>query len=185
MRIIQEASKKAWKLIKDEGFQNKHQQSSGKNGNRQRVRDLSALGSLECPIGVNGAYGEITYLSLLRTDLGVPLAFHRIGSVQSSAGIVDKYQLLSVDLKTSATLYLDPYYKKRSQQAPQGFQLDKEFVRGNPILGCNFFVAGFPVGISEHTRDMQKKIYGVPLPVEALRELESLFRREGAALSPT
>lgn len=175
MSAIEEASRKAWKLVRDEGFQNRHQLRTGLSGNLQKVRDLSVLGSLDCPIGVNGAYGEITYLSLLRTGYGVHLAFHRVGSVQSTMGLVDQYQLLSLDLKTKATLHLDPYYKKRSKQAPAGFQMGKEFLRGNPILGCNFFVPDFPLKIAECTREMQKKIYGVPFPIEALRELETRF----------
>lgn len=177
-RLIQEVARRAWKLIRDEAYQNKHQPNLNTKGTLQKVRDISALGTLECPIGVNGAYGEIAYLSLLRTEDGTPLAFHRIGSVQSPVGIVDKYELLSTRSEFKSILYLDPYYKKRSQQAPKGFRLAKDFFPGNPIFGCNFYVSGFPTGIAQHTREMQKNIYGAPLPVEALREMEARFTQQ-------
>jgi hypothetical protein len=175
--LIQKLAQRAWKLIRDESYQNRHQPRFHVKGGLAKVREDRSFGTLEQPIGVNGALGEIAYLSLLRTAQGVPFAFHRLGSILGPTGPVDNYELLSIDMSQRLTLCLDPYYKKRSRKAPVGLSLAKDFYRGNPIFGINTFLDKFPVGISTSTREMQKQLYGVPLPIEALRDLEARYER--------
>jgi hypothetical protein len=186
-RLIREMAQRAWKLIKDEGYQNEVQKPQYKamremlghdpqKGRFGRVPDTGKLGTLDCPIGVNGVYGEVAYLSLLRTDHGSPLAFHRTGSTSAPNGSrVDCYELLSLDLRTRVSFFLDPYFLNRAQQAPKGFTIAKDFMLRNPIFGTHENVDGFPVGISHATREFQKKAYGCPLPVDALRQFEGLL----------
>lgn len=57
------------------------------------------LGSIDNPIPVNGAFGEIKYLIKLRGKTVRPIFFHRIGSVKLSvtSQSVDKFEVVCID----------------------------------------------------------------------------------------
>lgn len=174
--LLRRMAERGWKLLRDEGFQNKNQPKMPTKGRMQKRVDPALLGSIDFPIGVNGALGEISYLSLLRTDAGVPLAFHRIGSFESPDGIVDGYNLLSIDTAIDRKLYLDPYYQLRSRQAPLGFKLTDKFDPANPIYGVNVELPRFPFEIAQPVRELQKRVFGIPFPVDKLREFEAQLK---------
>jgi len=75
------------------------------------------------PIPVNGAIGELAYLSKLRTLNGERLFFHRLGSVGNST---DKFEAVTFSGSEWFTLYLNMYFPRRSRQAPEGFSLSSE-----------------------------------------------------------
>jgi len=178
-----------WKLIKDEQYQNEVQrplfegfQVTHPDLLKRRVpkvADLSRLGSAEYPIAVNGVFGEISYLSLLRTSRGSPFAFHRVGSGSGTDSRLDVYELLSLDLSVRTRFHLDLYYSARTRQAPKGFKLANEFLRSNPIFGTHNNVPDFPIGISHAVRELSKDVYGCPAPVNVLRQFEGLLSEGG------
>ena len=49
------------------------------------------------PIPTNGPAGEVLYLSRLRTRNGNPIMFHRVRAEEGISGIVDVYEVLSLD----------------------------------------------------------------------------------------
>jgi len=171
--MLRRAAERGWQLLRDEGFQNKNQPKLPTKARIQKRVDPALLGSIEFPIGVNGVLGELSYLSLLRTDTGVPLAFHRIGSFESPQGIVDGYDLLSIDTAVDRKLYLDPYYRLRSRQAPLGFKLTDKFDPDNPIYGVNVELPRFPFEVAQPVRELQKRVFGIPFPVDRLRAFEA------------
>ncbi len=126
------------------------------------------------PIPVNGPVGEIIYLSRLRTGTGIPLMFQRIGSLEAEVGIVDRYQVLSIDGKVNTLLYLSLVHPRKSTRAPENYILDKGLHPKNPIFGVNFSVDNFPLRLDEHIRHWQKSVLNVPLPVDLVRGYLSL-----------
>lgn len=110
------------------------------------------FGSKDNPIPVNGAIGEIKYLAKLRTDKGVPICFHRLGSRVSKVAErpVDMYEVMALDGTFKSTLYFDFYHPRRSNIAPTGFFLEKVgSSRSDPAwgYGVNSFVSDFPEGL--------------------------------------
>lgn len=185
-REMVEMINRFWRLLQDEEYQNETQKPLTDHVRETlgfdplsrsvpKVSDLSKLGSLEFPIAVNGVYGEIAYLSLLRTSRGSPLAFHRVGSVSGQTNRLDIFELVSLDLSIRVKLHLNLYYKSRTRQAPKGFKIASEFLRSNPIFGTHEGVDEFPMGISQAVRDLSWKIYGSPAPVNELRQFEGLL----------
>jgi hypothetical protein len=98
------------------------------------IRQLSLLGapvdqlpnghgafgtSLRNPIPVNGAMGELAYLSKLRTEAGERLLFHRLGSVDD----IDVFEAVTWNGNDWHIFYLDMYHPRRSRKAPAGFIL--------------------------------------------------------------
>lgn len=75
------------------------------------------------PIPVNGAIGELAYLSKLRTLNGERLFFHRIGSVGNAT---DMFEAVTFSGSEWFVLYLKMYFPRRSRQAPEGFNLSVE-----------------------------------------------------------
>jgi hypothetical protein len=178
---------RALRLIKDEKYQSEMQRQIFENLHQTvgidpmtreagKRNDLERLGSIGAPIPVNGVYGELSYLSLLRTKSGAPFAFHRLGSSRTPLGLVaDIYELLALDLSVRARLYFDIYNRNRSKQCPKGMMLANDFYNKNPIFGTSHNVASFPLGLSEIVREQQKEIYGWPFPVESLRQFEGVL----------
>lgn len=75
------------------------------------------------PIPVNGALGQLAYLSKLRTLNGERLFFHRIGSVGNAT---DKFEAVTFSGSEWFTFYLKMYFPRRSRQAPEGFILSND-----------------------------------------------------------
>lgn len=74
------------------------------------------------PIPVNGAIGELAYLSRLETSQGERLLFHRIGAVNT----VDVFEAVTYSGSGWFVFFLDMYHPRRSRHAPEGFVLAKE-----------------------------------------------------------
>jgi len=103
---------------------------------------------LETPIPVNGALGQVTYLSKLRTSADSRLLFHRLGSKSGPYGFVDLFEVLSFDGQIHETLYLDFYHPRRSSLAPSGYYLSDEI---SFITGDHIGYPDFPNGYREIT----------------------------------
>lgn len=77
------------------------------------------------PIPTNGSSGSNDYLSRLRTNDGRAIGHSRIGSTSApevTSGMIDMYSISSQGVKLG-TLYLCPYHRRTSGQAPEGFFL--------------------------------------------------------------
>ncbi len=124
------------------------------------------------PIPVNGAVGEIIYLSLLRSRQGMPIIFHRIGSTWPEGwhGSIDCYEVRSLDGELSEKLWLDFHFRGKSKKAPIGYQLEKKFDRFNIFYGTNAYVPTFPEGIFAAVIEFQRKLLGDSiLPCKTVR----------------
>ena len=121
----------------------------------QIANGFGPFGSKSNPIPVNGPMGEIKYLGKLRVKTGKPVFFHRIGSFNSpgTTKSVDVYEVVAIDGSQWANVSLDMYHPRRSDIAPDGFQLipvpesrDFDLPFG---FGTNELVANFPYGLPE------------------------------------
>jgi hypothetical protein len=161
------------KLLTDEQFQNANQLWV-----EEPRRGIDILGSphelglnAENAIPVNGPIGELIYLSSLRVG-GEPVIFHRLGSASSSRGMVDHFAWQSITSNRTGTLFLDFGFDRRSRRAPAGFDLATSLDDRNPIYGTTARLPSFPIGIADEVREIQKNVFGVPLPIDRLREFE-------------
>jgi hypothetical protein len=92
-----------------------------------RVPDGSeAFGfSITNPVPVKGVISNEYYLSRLRTAHGQPITWERVGSRESpqSGKPVDLYRIFDGKKAEIARLFIAPYHKRVSNQAPAGFKL--------------------------------------------------------------
>ena len=74
------------------------------------------------PIPVCTVFGNIVYLSKLKTSNGESITYKRSGSTgtQNIKAIIDVYEVFCQDQQI-VTLYICPYNKKNSNRAPKGF----------------------------------------------------------------
>jgi hypothetical protein len=128
--------------------------------------------SAENPIPVNGALGELVYLSLLKTrDTNQRLLFHRLGSVES----LDMYETVSIDGRKWDILFFSMYHPRKSRKAPAGYALAEP--RSQPLLyGTNRRVERFPYGLQEAIRQTTEEMIGIPLPPPQVRQAEESVR---------
>jgi hypothetical protein len=109
------------------------------------------------PIPVNGSFGQMVYLSQLRTSQGSRLLFHRVGSTSSSqaagihnpSGMVDIFEVLSFDGSYHGELYLDMYHPRKSRKAPEGFA----FHNGLSLI------SGTHVGVEDFPNNYREIVY--------------------------
>jgi hypothetical protein len=71
------------------------------------------------PIPVNGAIGELAYLSSLESLEGCSLLFHRLGAINT----VDAFEVVTTDGRHWEILYLHCYHPSKSKLAPAGFRM--------------------------------------------------------------
>jgi hypothetical protein len=159
--------------LTDENFQNANQLWI-----EEPRRGIDLLGSphefglnAENAIPVNGPIGELIYLSSLRVG-GEPILFHRLGSASSSRGMVDHFAWQSIASNLTGALFLDFGFDRRSRRAPAGFDLAASLDDRNPIYGTTARLPSFPIGIADEVREIQKNVFGAPLPIDRLREFE-------------
>lgn len=74
------------------------------------------------PIPVNGAIGELAYLSRLETTQGERLLFHRIGAIDQ----IDVFEGVTYSGSAWFVFFVDMYHPRRSRRAPEGFRVAKE-----------------------------------------------------------
>lgn len=86
------------------------------------------------PIPIKGVMGNIAYLAKIRTKEGVKVEYKRIGSTSAEniKTAIDIYEI-SVAGKLLDTFYLNPYHKRNSEKAPDGYDIDLEMFRS--VLG--------------------------------------------------
>lgn len=94
------------------------------------------------PIPVNGAIGELAYLSRLETSQGERLLFHRIGAIDT----VDVFEAVTYSGNGWFVFFVDMYHPRRSRQAPEGFVIAKE---PRQFSGFHNFCKNFPYDFVE------------------------------------
>jgi hypothetical protein len=77
------------------------------------------------PVPVKGVISNEYYLSRLRTTDGKRITWERVGSRESpqSGRPVDLYRIFDAEETEIARLFIAPYHKRVSNQAPAGFRL--------------------------------------------------------------
>ena len=140
--------RKIWKLIKDEDYQNSLLNDLIKpaiiNGaNVDKLSDATGHFGFEKnnPIPVNGAIGEIAYLSQLETHQGEHLLFHRIGAINK----IDVFEAVTYSGSYWSLFFLAFFHPRRSRLAPEGLCL------GQPkqFSGFNKYCSNFPYDFPE------------------------------------
>ena len=81
--------------------------------------------SRENPVKAVSVSEGYRYLNRLRTKKGRPVKYHRTGSISDSNGnIIDEYTLELLD--ETMTIYINPYARKNSEEAPEGLVLESD-----------------------------------------------------------
>lgn len=122
------------------------------------------------PIPTNGPIGELLYLSRLRTIKGDPVMFHRLQSIQGPHGLVDVYEVLSLDASVREKLFLSMYHPHKSKHVPRGYTFARKLDGDNLIYGVNYPVREFPLKLDAHIRKWENDNLGLPLPVGKVRK---------------
>lgn len=94
------------------------------------------------PIPVNGAIGEIAYLSKLQTLRGERILFHRLGAINS----VDVFEAVTFSGSEWFIFFLDLYHPRKSKKTPDGFTFTNELAQ---FSGFHKFCADFPYDFIE------------------------------------
>lgn len=94
------------------------------------------------PIPVNGALGELSYLSRLESAQGERLLFHRIGAVDK----IDVFEAVTYSGSSWFVFFMDMYHPRRSRRAPDGFAIAKE---PRQFSGFHNHCANFPYDFVE------------------------------------
>jgi len=119
------------------------------------------------PVPVNGAVGELAYLSRLVTPSGAGLFGHRLGHI----GKVDVYETVNTDGKTWDIIFLSYYHPRKSRKAPTGYRLSKAGERPIFITCTNFRVDGFPFPMEAAIRECMRRVLGFPVRPPNVAEL--------------
>lgn len=126
----------------------------------------------ENPIPVNGAIGELIYLSKLMTkDTKQRILFHRIGSVDK----IDVFETVSIDGQMWDILFLSFYHPRKSRKSPVGYQITNQPL----IYGTNTRINQFPMGLQKAIAATTEEFIGISLPPPEVRLAEERidFRR--------
>jgi len=127
------------------------------------------------PIPVNGAIGELAYLSKLETTSGERILFHRIGAINK----VDVFEAVTFSGSEWFILFVDLYHPRRSRLTPDGFRFVKDIAQ---FSGFHKFCRNFPydfiemkqteresglsmayIAISRVSEQIQKQVFKRPL----------------------
>ena len=111
------------------------------------------------PIPVNGAVGEIVYLSRLVIPSGAGLFGHRLGHIDR----VDVYETVSTDGRNWDIIFFDYYHPRKSRTVPTGYGLSKVGDRPKFVTCTNFRVDSFPFPIEAAIRECMRRIIGIPV----------------------
>lgn len=161
-KSLNDAMKAIWKIIDDEKYQNsllppmiKDMMEAG-GAVDQLPNGLGRFGLDEGnPIPVNGAIGELAYLSRLETNQGERLLFHRVGSIN----LIDIFEAVTYSGSEWYIFYVDLYHPRRSRIAPPGFKMAAE---PRQFSGFHKFIRNFPydfVEAKQATEDMLRLAY--------------------------
>lgn len=94
------------------------------------------------PIPVNGALGELAYLSRMMTEAGDRILFHRIGAM----GTVDVFEAVTFSGSGWFIFFLDMYHPRRSRATPDGFRFYPELAQ---FSGFHNYCTNFPYDFIE------------------------------------
>lgn len=127
------------------------------------------------PIPVNGAIGELAYLSKLETTSGERILFHRIGAINK----VDVFEAVTFSGSEWFILFVDLYHPRRTRLTPEGFRFVKDVAQ---FSGFHKFCQNFPydfiemkqteresglsmayIAISRVSEQIQKQVFKRPL----------------------
>jgi len=132
------------RLVEDEDYQNSLlEEPIAEKITTGEAVDVIATGtgpfgfSAKNPIPVNGALGEVSYLSRLRNRRGERLFFHRLGAID----LIDVYEAVSWSGMDWYLFYLDLYHPRRSRKAPEGFTFSADL---GQFTGFSVACADFP-----------------------------------------
>lgn len=146
---LRDAMKMIAKIIDDESFQNslvpEVVAEMIKNGLSvdQLPNGVGVFGLEEGnPIPVNGAIGEMAYLSRLETNQGERLLFHRIGAIN----MIDVFEAVTYSGSAWYIFFMDVYHPRRSRKAPPGFRIATEL---RQFSGFNNYSRNFPYDFAE------------------------------------
>lgn len=109
---------------------------------------------LKNPIPVNGALGELIYISQLMTATGSRFLGHRLGSISN----IDVYEIVSLDRAQWDVLYFDLYHPRKSRVAPRGLRLNPNVW----ILATNYRLDEFPRGLRSAVSRCTREFIGLP-----------------------
>lgn len=124
------------------------------------------------PIPVNGAIGELAYLSRLETAQGERLLFHRIGAINK----LDVFEAVTYSGSAWYVFFVDMYHPRRSRQAPERFVIAKE---PRQFSGFHNFCEDFPydfVKAKEASPDLLRLAY-IPLEHVTTQIADKSFTR--------
>jgi len=148
-KALREAMQMIWKIIDDEKFQNTllgdDMEALLKNTPAidERPDGEGAFGLDERnPIPVNGAIGELSYLSRLETTNGERVMFHRIGAINT----VDVFEAVTYSGSGWYIFFVDLYHPRRSRKAPPGFRIANE---PRQFSGFHNYCYNFPYDFAE------------------------------------
>ncbi len=110
--------------------------------------------SFNNPIPVNTQIGAYKYFAKLRTHLGTPVLFHRLGSMASNVTTysVDAYELVDSSGSLWDVIFMEQYHPRRSNKAPDGYTLEpyNPKVGDHPFsLGVTVFCPNFPYDLAD------------------------------------
>jgi hypothetical protein len=111
---------------------------------------IGAFGFIESnPIPVNGAVGEISYLSKLQTSGGEKLLFHRIGAIRQ----IDVFEAVTYSGSEWFIFFLDLYHPRKSKKTPTGFSFTNDLAQ---FSGFNKYCANFPYDFVEQKQSQSE-----------------------------
>lgn len=167
-KAMKEGARLIWRIVEDEAFQNDMLPPEFSDPIKKGIA-VDALPNATGPFGreptnpipVNGAIGELAYLSSLESLEGCNLLFHRLGAINT----VDVFEVVTTDSRHWEVLYFHCYHPSKSKLAPAGFRI------GPPrqFSGFHTFCPQFPYDFDENKSaapDMLRLAY---VPRETIR----------------
>ncbi|MEA2949730.1 MAG: hypothetical protein QOI40_5060 [Alphaproteobacteria bacterium] len=128
--------------------------------------------TLTNPIPVNGAIGEVVYLSSLRHAGKTQILFHRLGSLSG----IDIYEIVNIDGSAWSILYLDFYHPRKSSRSPKGYSIASRDQSSYRLYGVNYLVPNFPYGLFKAVGDYSDRLLGPSMVPLELRTIEGTVR---------
>jgi hypothetical protein len=134
--------------------------------------------TLTNPIPVNGAVGEVVYLSSLRHLGKTKILFHRLGSLHG----IDVYETVDIDGSEWSILYFDMYHPRKSRKSPKGYSIASRDQSSYGLYGVNHLVPNFPHGLFKAVNDFSDRFLRpsmVPLDLRKIEETVRFVRPKG------
>ena len=168
--------KKINHLLTNEALQNSRlpaelQNLLKKNNKDKSSSDFYGITPNE-PICVNGILGEITYISMLRTNNDIPFIVHRLGSINN----LDVYEICSEDFSDWRIVYFDMYWTSKDKLAPMNSKITYD---SQPFISAtNRFISTFPNKIFESLMISTRELIGVGLVRPSIENLKFAFNNK-------